>query len=315
MAMGRRLRILSGRAHPQLSRRICNYLDVSLADVSLTAFSDGEINVKIQENIRGSDVFVIQPTCPPAENLVELLLLIDAARRSSAQRITAVIPYFGYARQDRKDQPRVPIGAKLMANLIAEAGTDRVLTLDLHAAQIQGFFDIPLDHLYAAPVLLDYYEHKGRVDNLAVVAPDVGSVKMARAFSKRLEASLSIIDKRRPKPNQAEVMNFIGDVKGKNVVIFDDMIDTAGTMCDAAKELVGNQGAASVQVCATHPLLSGPAVDRLNDSPIDAVVVTNTIPFTRTKECPKVEVLDVSALLAEAIKRIHLEQSVSTLFI
>jgi ribose-phosphate pyrophosphokinase len=312
--MGRRLRVLTGRGHPELAAQICRHLDVGLTEVVNANFSDGEISVKIAENIRGADVFLIQPTFPPAENLVELLLLLDAARRSSAMRTTAVIPYFGYARQDRKDQPRVPIAAKLMANLLTHAGADRVLTIDLHAAQIQGFFDIPLDHLYAAPVLMKYYEERG-LENLAVVAPDVGSVKMARAFSNVLNAPLNIIDKRRPRPNQAEVMNFIGDVEGKHVVIFDDMIDTAGTVCDAAKELVQNQGARRVEVCATHALFSGPALTRLNDAPVDRVVVTNTVPFDRQDECPKVEILDISALLAEAIKRIHLEQSISSLFL
>ena len=313
--MGRRLRVLSGRGHRELSAKICQHLDVDLTDVLVGNFSDGEISIKIGENIRGTDVFIIQPTFPPAENILELLLILDAARRSSAERITAVIPYFGYARQDRKDQPRVPIAAKLMANLIVEAGANRVLTMDLHAAQIQGFFDIPLDHLYAAPVLLRHYESHPGLSNLAVVAPDVGSVKMARAFSKRLEAPLSIIDKRRPRPNQAEVVNFIGNVTGKNVIIFDDMIDTAGTVCDAANELVKHQGAASVEVCATHALLSGPALARLNAAPIQRIVITNTLPFTRAEQCPKVEVLDISQMLAEAIKRIHLEQSISNLFL
>jgi len=306
---------LSGRGHLDLAERICQYLDVSLTDVHIQTFSDGELRVKIQENIRGADVFIIQPTQPPAENLLELLLLLDAAKRSSAQRITAVIPYFGYARQDRKDQPRVPISAKLMANLITTAGADRVLTMDLHAAQIQGFFDIPLDHLYAAPVLLEYFLHDNSSDDLAVVAPDVGSVKMARAFAKQLGGSLSIIDKRRPKPNQAEVMNFIGNVEGKNVVIFDDMIDTAGTMSDAARELVTNQGANRVDVCATHALLSGPALNRLSEAPVGDVVVTNTIHFDRHDQCNKIQVLDISQLLAEAVKRIHLEQSISSLFL
>ena len=313
--MGRRLRVLSGRGHLDLSHRICQYLDVSLSDVAIENFSDGEIHLKIQENVRGADVFIIQPTQPPADYLFELLLLLDATRRSSAQRITAVIPYFGYARQDRKDQPRVPISAKLMANLITTAGADRVLTMDLHAPQIQGFFDIPLDHLYAAPVLLEYFLHDKKVENLAVVAPDVGSVKMARAFAKQLGGSLSIIDKRRPRPNQAEVVNFIGDVRGKNVVIFDDMIDTAGTMSDAAKELVLNQGAQSVDVCATHALFSGLALERLSQAPVGDVVVTNTVHFDRHAECPKVKVLDISQLLGEAIKRIHLEQSISSLFL
>jgi ribose-phosphate pyrophosphokinase len=313
--MGRRLRVLSGRGHRELSAKICHHLDVDLTEVIVGNFSDGEISIKIGENIRGTDVFIIQPTFPPAENILELLLILDAARRSSAERITAVIPYFGYARQDRKDQPRVPIAAKLMANLIVGAGANRVLTMDLHAAQIQGFFDIPLDHLYAAPVLLRHYESHSGLSNLAVVAPDVGSVKMARAFSKRLEAPLSIIDKRRPRPNQAEVVNFIGNVEGKNVIIFDDMIDTAGTVCDAANELVKHQGAASVEVCATHALLSGPALDRINATPIQRVVITNTVPFTRAAQCAKVEVLDISQMLAEAIKRIHLEQSISNLFL
>jgi ribose-phosphate pyrophosphokinase len=313
--MGRRLRVISGRSHADLSRRICQYLDVPLTEVRIDDFSDGEIHLQIEENIRGMDVFIIQPTNPPAENLLELLLLLDAARRSSAQRITAVIPYFGYARQDRKDRPRVPISAKLMANLITEAGADRVLTMDLHAAQIQGFFDIPLDHLYAAPVLLEHYlEHPDKED-FAVVAPDVGSVKMARAFAKRLGAPLSIIDKRRPRPNHAEVVNFIGDVRGKHVVIFDDMIDTGGTMCDAAQELVDHQGAVAVELCATHPLLSGPALQRVNDAPVERAVVTNTIAFDRQDQCPKIEVLDISPLLSEAVKRIHLEQSISSLFV
>jgi len=313
--MGRRLRVLTGRGHAELSRRICQYLDVSLTEVLIEDFSDGELRLQIQENIRGTDVFIIQPTNPPAENLFELLLLLDAARRSSAQRITAVIPYFGYARQDRKDQPRVPISAKLMANLITTAGADRVLTMDLHAPQIQGFFDIPMDHLYAAPVLLEYYQQHKDPATLAVVAPDVGSVKMARAFAKRLGVSLSIIDKRRPRPNQAEVVNFIGDVRNKDVVIFDDMIDTAGTMTDAAKELVSHQGARSVDVCATHALLSGPALERLNEAPVGEVVVTNTVRFDRQDRCAKIRILDISQLLGEAIKRIHLEQSISSLFI
>jgi ribose-phosphate pyrophosphokinase len=312
--MGRRLRVISGRGDVTLAEKICQYLDVSLTDVTIVNFSDGEISVKIQENVRGTDVFIIQPTMPPAENIVELLLLLDAVRRSSAQRVTAVIPYFGYARQDRKDQPRVPIAAKLMANLISEAGAERVLTMDLHAPQIQGFFDIPLDHLYAAPVLLDHFIARRSEENLAVVAPDVGSIKMARAFAKRLGAPLAIIDKRRPRPNQAEVMNFIGDVKGKNVVLFDDMIDTAGTMVDAARELQ-RQGAEAIDICATHALFSGPALQRLSEGPVREVVVTNTIPFSRGEECSKVRVLDISPLLAEAIKRIHLEQTVSSLFV
>lgn len=306
--------VISCTAHPDIARSIADNLNVSLLSVEAGRFSDGEINIKILENIRGTDVFIVQPTMPPAENMMELLLMIDAVKRASCRRVTAVIPYFGYARQDRKDQPRVPIGAKLMANLIGTAGADRVLTSDLHAPQIQGFFDIPLDHLYAAPVLLRHFADLSR-ENLAVVSPDVGSIKMARAFAKRLDASLAIIDKRRPGPNKAEVMNFIGDVKGKDVIIFDDMIDTAGTLTDAARECMDRQGANSVTACCTHAVLSGPALQRLNDSPLKEVVVTNTIPFYRHAECPKIKVLDMSALLADAIERIHLEKTVSALFV
>ncbi len=240
--------------------------------------------------------------------------MIDAVRRASCRRVTAVIPYFGYARQDRKDQPRVPIGAKLMANLITTAGADRVLTIDLHAPQIQGFFDLPLDHIYSAPVLLSHFVNKP-TENLAVVAPDVGSIKMARSFAKRLGASLAIIDKRRPKANQAEVMNFIGEIEGKDVVIFDDMIDTAGTLTDAARVCIEHQGAVSVTACCTHPILSGPAIERLNNSPIKEIVVGNTIPFDRHHLCDKIKVLDMSSLLADAIERIHLEKTVSALFL
>lgn len=306
--------VISGTAHPEIARRIAENLNVSLLNVEATRFSDGEINIKILENIRGTDVFIVQPTNPPGENILELLLMIDAVRRASCRRVTAVIPYFGYARQDRKDQPRVPIGAKLMANLISTAGADRVLTSDLHAPQIQGFFDIPMDHLYAAPVLLRHFEGIPQ-ENLTVVSPDVGSVKMGRAFAKRLNAGLAIIDKRRPGPNKAEVMNFIGDVKDKDVIIFDDMIDTAGTLTDAARVIVEKQGARSVTACCTHAVLSGPALQRLNESPLKEVVVTNTIPFNRFDECPKIKVLDMSALLADAIERIHLEKTVSALFV
>jgi ribose-phosphate pyrophosphokinase len=305
--------LMSGGAHRELARQIAANLNVDLLDVDVGRFSDGEIMVKIKENIRGTDVFIIQPTQPPAENVLELLLLLDAVRRASCRRVTAVIPYFGYARQDRKDQPRVPIAARLLANLITTAGAQRVLTIDLHAPQIQGFFDIPLDHLYAAPVLLKHFADKPR-DNLAVVAPDVGSIKMARALAKRLEANLAIVDKRRPRPNEAEVMNFIGDVRGKRVIIFDDLIDTAGTATDAATVCAEKQGALAVSVCATHAILSGRALERLNAAPIDQVVITNTVPFTRGEACPKIQVLDIAPLLAEAIERIHLEKTVSALF-
>jgi ribose-phosphate pyrophosphokinase len=305
--------LISGNGNPEISRRIADCLGADLRQVEVSRFSDGEVSVKIEENIRGTDCFIIQPTNPPGENILELLLLLDAVRRASCRRVTAVIPYFGYARQDRKDQPRVPIGAKLMANLITAAGANRVLTIDLHAPQIQGFFDIPLDHLYSAPVLLRHFRDIDP-DRTAVVAPDVGSIKMARAFAKRLQVSLAIIDKRRPRANDLEVMNFIGDVDGKDVIIFDDMVDTAGTLCSAARVCVQKQGARSVTACCTHPILSGPALDRVTESPLSELAVTNTIPFTRHEECPKIQVLDVAPLLAEAIDRIHLEKTISALF-
>jgi ribose-phosphate pyrophosphokinase len=306
--------IIGGNAHPEMCRRIAENLNIAPLEVEASRFSDGEIQIKLLENIRGTDAFIIQPTMPPGDNIIELLLLIDAVKRASCRRVTAVIPYFGYARQDRKDQPRVPIGAKLMADLITTAGADRVLTIDLHAPQIQGFFNIPLDHIYSAPVLLSHFTGKN-TDNVAVVAPDVGSIKMARAFAKRLNAGLAIIDKRRPRPNEAVVMNFIGDVDGREVVIFDDMIDTAGTLTDAARVCVEEHGALSVTAVCTHPIFSGRALDRLNASPIDEVVVTNTIPFARHDQCPKVKVLDIAPLLSEAIERIHLEKTVSALFV
>ena len=306
--------LISGSAHPLMGEAIAKCLKTKLLDVEIGRFSDGEINIKILENIRGTDVFIIQPTMPPAENILELLLIIDAVRRASCRRVTAVIPYFGYARQDRKDQPRVPIGAKLMADLITGAGANRVLTIDLHAPQIQGFFNIPLDHLYSAPVLLKYFWDHPR-ENMTVVAPDVGSIKMTRAFAKRLDVGLAIIDKRRPRPNEAVVMNFIGEVTGKDVIIFDDMIDTAGTLTDAVRVCIEDQGALSVTACCTHPLLSGNSLERLNDSPIKEVVVSNTIPFDRLDLCPKIRVLDMAPLLAQAIERIHLERTVSELFV
>lgn len=305
--------LISGSAHPEMAGKIAAHLQLPLLDVELGRFSDGEINVKIRENIRGTDVFIIQPTFPPAEHIMELLLLLDAVKRASCRRVTAVIPYFGYARQDRKDQPRVPIGARVMADLITTAGADRVLTIDLHAPQIQGFFSIPVDHLYSAPVLLRHFDDADKSD-MAVVAPDVGSMKMARSFAKRLGCPLSIIDKRRPEANKAEVMNFIGDVKGKHVVIFDDMIDTAGTITQAADVCLA-EGALSVVTCATHPLFSGEALKRLSRDSIQEVVVSNTIPFHRHDECPKVQVLDMSGLLSEAIVRIHNEKTVSKLFV
>ncbi len=305
--------VMTGNAHRALGELIASNLNIDLLQVEAGRFSDGEIQIKIGENIRGTDVFIVQPTMPPAENIMELLLLIDAVRRASCRRVTAVIPYFGYARQDRKDQPRVPIAAKLMADLISTAGANRVLTIDLHAPQIQGFFNIPVDHIYSAPVWLNYFRDRSR-DNLAVVAPDVGSIKMVRAFAKRLDANLAIIDKRRPRPNEAVVMNFIGDVKGKDVVIFDDMIDTAGTLADAARVCHEN-GALSITACCTHAVLSGRALERLQAAPIREVVVSNTIPFNRFEQCDKIRVLDISPLLADAIERIHLEKTVSALFV
>lgn len=305
--------LISGTGNPGISRRIADCLGAELRSVVIGRFSDGEIQVKIEENIRGTDVFLIQSTHPPAENWLELLLLLDAVKRASCRRVTTVIPYFGYARQDRKDQPRVPIAAKLMANLVTAAGANRVLTIDLHAPQIQGFFDIPLDHLYSAPVLLKHFQAIDPAETV-VVAPDVGSIKMARAFAKRLQVGLAIIDKRRPVANELEVMNFIGDVQDKHVIIFDDMVDTAGTLCSAATECMERQGARSVTACCTHPILSGPALERINDSPLGELVVSNTIPFNRHDECPKITVLDVAPLLAEAIDRIHLEKTISALF-
>jgi ribose-phosphate pyrophosphokinase len=305
--------LISGNANPEISRRIADCLGAELRSVAVKRFSDGEIQVKIEENIRGTDVFLIQSTNPPGDNWLELLLLLDAVKRASCRRVTAVIPYFGYARQDRKDQPRVPIAAKLMANLVTAAGANRVLTIDLHAPQIQGFFDIPLDHLYSAPVLLRHFQGIDP-ERTTVLAPDVGSIKMARAFAKRLQIGLSIIDKRRPVANELEVMNFIGDVDGMDVIIFDDMVDTAGTICSAARVCIEEQGARSVTACCTHPILSGPALERINASPLRELVVSNTIAFHRGDECPKITVLDVAPLLAEAIDRIHLEKTISALF-
>ncbi|AZR74559.1 ribose-phosphate pyrophosphokinase [Anoxybacter fermentans] len=309
---GNQLKVFTGNAHPELAREICSHLKCELGDGEISRFSDGEIQVKINESVRGADTFVVQPTCPPCnENLMELLVMIDSLRRASANRITAVIPYYGYARQDRKAQARDPITAKLIANLLTTAGADRVLTIDLHAPQIQGFFDIPVDHLYGAKILAEYFKEKNLGD-ITVVAPDVGAVRDSRAFAERLDASLAIIDKRRPKPNVSEVMNVIGDVEGRNVILFDDMIDTAGTITQAA-EILKKMGAKSIYACCTHPVFSGPAIQRLKEAPIDELVVLNTIPQDEGK-LPKLKILSVAPLVAEAIERIHLHQSVSTLF-
>jgi ribose-phosphate pyrophosphokinase len=304
------LKIFSGRGNRPLAEKIAKASGVGLGKLDIRNFSDGEIWVKYSDNIRGDDVFVVQSTQPPAENLIELLILIDAAKRASARRVTAVIPYFGYARQDRKDQPRVSITAKLVANLITEAGADRVIAMDLHAAQIQGFFDIPLDHLYASAVFSDYFRKK-KIPNLAVVSPDVGGLKMARSYAKRLEADLILIDKRRPKANEAEVMNIIGKVEGKNVLIVDDLIDTGGTFVNAVAALK-QHGAKDIYGACTHPILSGKATGRINASDVKTLVVTDSIPLK--EESPKIERRSVSRLFAEAIIRTHNNQSISSLF-
>jgi ribose-phosphate pyrophosphokinase len=304
--------LLSGSANRPLAEEIAAHLGQPLCQVTARRFADGELFVRIDENVRGQDVFIIQPTNSPSENIIELLLLIDAARRASAARITAVVPYFGYARQDRKDQPRVAISAKLMANLITTAGADRVLALDFHQHQLQGFFDIPVDHLYAAPVFTQHYRQK-RLQDLVVVAPDVGSAKMARGFAKRLNASLAIIDKRRPSANVAEVVNVVGEVDQRDCLITDDMIDTAGTMSEAARALK-RLGARMIYCCASHGVLSGPAVDRLSTAPIAEVAITNTIHLPEERRFAHLKVLSIAPLLAQAIKNTHSDQSVSSLF-
>ena len=306
------LLLLSGRANRPLADEIGEILGKSVDGALIHNFADGEIFVRINRNARGRDVIIIQPTIPPSDNIMELLLLIDAAKRASAARVTAVIPYFGYSRQDRKDQPRVAIGAKLAANLVVTAGADRVLGIDFHQHQIQGFFDIPVDHLYAAPVLTGYFVDKGLRD-LVVVAPDVGSAKMARGFARRLSGSFAIIDKRRPAPNQSEVLNVVGDVEGRDCLITDDMIDTAGTITSAVYALK-ERGAASVYACATHALLSGDAPRKLSQAPLTRLVVTNTIPIPEGRRFPGLTVLSVASLLARAIDHIHSNESVSALF-
>ena len=307
--------LFTGNSNPSLAQKIAAYLDLPLGKALVSTFSDGETRVEIGENVRGDDVFVIQSTCPPVDhNLMELLIMVDALKRASARRITAVIPYYGYARQDKKVKPRVPISAKLVADLITTAGASRVLSMDLHVGQIQGFFNIPVDHLFAAPVMLEYIKTHFK-DHLTIVSPDAGGVERARAFAKRLGAGLAIIDKRRDAPNLAEAVNIIGDIEGKTVVILDDMVDTAGTLTEAAHVLM-EHGATDVYACCTHAVLSGPAIDRLTSSPIKKLVVTDTIPLKETvKNCGRIEVLSVAPLLGEAIKRIHEETSISTLFV
>lgn len=309
------LKIFSGRAHPSLAQEICAYLKLPLGKVEAYNFSDGEIFCQIEENVRGSDVFIIQPTCRPAnENLMELLIMLDAFKRSSASRVSAVIPYYGYARQDKKDRPRVPITAKLVADLISRAGADRILAMDLHAAQIQGFFDVPVDHLFAAPVLLEAIR-KLEIPDLILVSPDAGGVERTRAVAKRLGAGLAIVDKRREAPNQAKVMHVIGDVEGRNVLLVDDIIDTAGTL-HWTVEALKNNGAKRILAAGIHAVLSGPAIERIQNSPLEKVLITNTTPLEeKLAQCDKLEPLSVAPLLGEAIRRIHENSSVSSLFV
>jgi ribose-phosphate pyrophosphokinase len=308
------LKIFTGRAHPTLALEICNILGTEPGRIALYNFSDGENYVQIDENVRGADVFLIQPTAPPVnDNLLELLIMLDAFKRSSASRVTAVIPYYGYARQDRKDKPRVPITSKLVADLLTAAGADRILTMDLHAPQIQGFFNVPVDHLFAAPVIIKHLKELN-FEDITMVAPDAGGVERARAYAKRLGAGLAIIDKRRFAKNQTEVMNIIGDVEGRNVIVVDDIIDTAGTLIHTVEALL-KQGAKSISACCTHAVLSGPAIERINGSKLDRVIVTNTMPLAdKEGECSRLKPLSIAELLAEAIKRIHSEDSVSSLF-
>ncbi len=308
------LKLFSGNANRPLAEEIAQYLHLRLDDADVSRFSDGEVYVQINESVRGEDVFIIQPTCPPVnDNLMELLVMIDAFKRASARRITAVLPYYGYGRQDRKAQSRVPITAKLVADLITAAGATRVLAVDLHAGQIQGFFNIPVDHLFAAPVIIDYLAKK-ELEDLVLVSPDAGGVERARAIAKRLKAGLAIIDKRREGNNVAVFMHLIGEVKGKDVVVIDDMIDTAGTLIQAV-EAVKREGARRVLACGVHPVLSGLAISRIADSELEELIITNSIPLPPEKRLPKTHVLSVAPLLAEAIRRIHDEESVSTLFV
>ena len=302
--------MFSGRSNRPLAEKIAKEIGEPLGHCEIKTFSDGEIWAKYSDNIRGSDVFIVQSTNPPAENLLELLIMIDAAKRASARKVAAVIPYFGYARQDRKDQPRVSITAKLVANLITGAGADRVITMDLHAPQIQGFFDIPVDHLYSSAILVRHFR-KNKITNLAVASPDVGGIKMARAYAKRLEADLIVIDKRRPHQNEAEVMNIIGEVRGKNILIVDDLIDTAGTLCNAVKALQ-QAGAADVYAACTHPVLSGSAIERINSSNLKKIVVTDSLPLASHSR--KIEMDSVAHIFAEAMKRTFRHKSISSLF-
>ena len=317
IAHGKDIKIFTGSSNPALAEAICREVGIKMGEAEVKKFADGEVAVSLYESVRGSDVFIINSTCKPVnDSLVELLVMIDAARRASAGRINAVIPYFGYARQDRKAKARDPISAKLVANMLVAAGADRVLTMDLHASQIQGFFDIPVDHLVGNPIFVDYYAKKfgEKCEDMVVVSPDVGSVARARAFAQKLGMNLAIVDKRRQKANQSEVMNVIGDVAGKDCILFDDMVDTAGSLCNAAKAIVGVGGARSVYACASHGVLSGPALDRLNNSVIEEIAFLDTIPAVDTEVCSKIKYLSVAPMFAEAIERIYQEISVSKLF-
>jgi ribose-phosphate pyrophosphokinase len=312
--VNRDLKVFSGNANQPLAQEICDYLKIPLGKINLTKFSDGELYCQILENVRGTDVFLIQPTSMPVnKHLMELLIMIDAFKRSSATRITSVIPYYGYGRQDRKDKPRVPISSKLVADLLTAAGTDRILAMDLHAGQIQGFFDIPVDHLYAAPVLIEHLKVLN-IPDLTIVSPDAGGVERARAFAKRLDADLAIIDKRRTAPNTAELMHIIGQVTGRNIVICDDMIDTAGTLVNTVLAL-RKKKVGKIFACATHGVLSGPAIERLQNAPIDEIILTNTVPLDDSKLLPNMKILSVGGLLGAAIQSIHEETSVSNLFV
>jgi len=310
------VKLITGNANRGLAEAIASSLNTTLSEATVTRFSDGESWVEIQDNVRGSDVFVIQPTCNPAnEHLMELLIIIDALKRASAERINAVIPYYGYARQDRKVSPRTPISSKLVADLLTAAGADRVLSMDLHAGQIQGFFDIPVDHLFAKPVLIEYLKERFSNENVVVVSPDAGGAERARSFAKLLKSPMAMIDKRRSKPNESEVMHVIGEVEGLHAIIIDDIIDTGGSMAKAAEALLKN-GATGVCACVTHPVLSGPAISRIEESVMGELVVTDTIPLSdKAKGCEKIKVLSVAGLLGEAIRRIHCADSVSLLFV
>ena len=317
ISRGKDIKVFSGNANPKLAADICKFIGIKLGESEVGTFSDGETFASIYETVRGSDIFLIQSTCTPVnDNLMELLIMIDAMKRASAGRITAVIPYFGYARQDRKAKARDPISAKLVANMLTAAGADRVLTMDLHAAQIQGFFDIPVDNLLGNPIFVDYYAKKfgEGCENMVVVSPDVGSVARARAFAQKLHMQLAIVDKRRQKANQCEVMNIIGDVTGKDCILFDDMVDTAGSLCNAAKALVEVGGAKTVHACASHGVLSGPAIERINSSAIEELALLNTIPAIDPSLSSKIKYLSVGPMFSEAIERIYQETSISKLF-